>query len=66
MRETKRQQAIRSGVRNAAQTVADKDMSGEMAYHLLAEFVQDGLNAAKLDDRPTDADMAFARIVWPL
>jgi len=66
MNETKRQQAIRSGVRNAAQTVTDKDISREMAYYLLAEFVQDGLNAAKLADRPTDADMAFARAVWPL
>ena len=65
--ETKRQAAIRSGVRNAAQTVYDKDMSREMAFALLSEYVQDGLNSAGFrNDIPTVRDMDFARSVWPL
>ena len=62
--ETKRQQAIRSGVANAHQSVTDNDMTREDAMRLLSDFVQDGLSSAGIkNDIPTKADMRLARIL---
>ena len=64
MNET-RQEAIRSGVANAMDTVfTDKAMDAEAAFKMLEDFVSDGLSCAGLSDIVTPEDIAFAKRCW--
>ena len=56
-----REQAIDSGVENAVQTVIDGDQTVEWVREQFAGFVSEGLQIGGFGDRPTEADMSYAR-----
>ena len=65
-KQASRQAAIALAIVNAIDTVQHKTLTPYAAFSRLDSFVSDGLCDFGLDDRPTGADMAIARAMWPL